>query len=149
MLYLSETLHSLHPFIPLHVVNTSGHCSNRLTSTPVSWFSNQNEVVQASGLWTLSRGMFCLCDVRLMAWPKAVGRLALTAAMAAVMCLAGSGQGLSPAVNTTIVFHGSSLICWICHCRGGLLSRALNRAAMVHRLHSPSYGHTLLTSLSL
>lgn len=38
-----------------------------------------------------------------------------------VMHPAGRGQGLSPAVSTPIGFHGSSLICRICHCRGGLL----------------------------
>lgn len=34
---------------------------------------------------------------------------------------AGRGQGLSPAVSTPIGFHGSSLICRICHWRAGLL----------------------------
>lgn len=38
-----------------------------------------------------------------------------------VMHPAGRGQGLSPAVSTPIGFHGSSLICRICHWRAGLL----------------------------
>lgn len=52
---------------------------------------------------------------------KLRARLALTAAFAHSNASCDRGQGLSPAVSTPIGFHGSSLICRICHCRGGLL----------------------------
>lgn len=61
---------------------------------------------------------------------------------------AGRGQGLSHAVSTPIGFHGSSLICRICHCRGGLLLGGFKPCCHGSQAPSPPYGYFAL-SLSL
>lgn len=63
-----------------------------------------------------------------------------------VMHPAGRGQGLSPAVGTPIRFHGSSLICRICHCRGGLLLGVLTMLPWFTDSKPPSW---ILYPLSL
>lgn len=57
-----------------------------------------------------------------------------------VMHPAGRGQGLSPAVSTPIGFHGSSLICRICHCRGGLLLGGFKPCCHGSQAPSPAHG---------
>lgn len=58
---------------------------------------------------------------------------------------AGRGQGLSPAVSTPIGFHGSSLICRICHCRGGLLLGGFKPCCHGSQDPSPPYGDFTLS----
>jgi len=68
-----------------------------------------------------------------------------------VMHPAGRGQGLSPAVSTPIGFHGSSLICRICHCRGEFLLGGFNPCCHGSQASSPPYGYfglSLSVSLS-
>lgn len=62
-----------------------------------------------------------------------------------VMHPAGRGQGLSPAVSTPIGFHGSSLICRICHCRGGLLLGGFKPCCHGSQAPSPPYGYFALS----
>lgn len=64
-----------------------------------------------------------------------------------VMHPAGRGQGLSPAVSTPIGFHGSSLICRICHCRGGLLLGGFKPCCHGSQAPSPPYGYFALPLL--
>lgn len=61
-----------------------------------------------------------------------------------VMHPAGRGQGLSPAVSTPISFHGSSLICRICHCRGELLLGGFKPCCHGSQAPSPPYGYFAL-----
>lgn len=61
-----------------------------------------------------------------------------------VMHPAGRGQGLSPAVSTPIGFHGSSLICRICHCRGGLLLGGFKPCCHGSQAPNPPYGYFAL-----
>lgn len=60
-----------------------------------------------------------------------------------VMHPAGRGQGLSPAVSTPIGFHGSSLICRICHWRAGLLLGGFKPCC--HGSQDPTPSHSSLS----
>lgn len=75
-------------------------------------------------------------------WPAWPWQLHLPA----VMHPGDRGQGLSPAVSTPIVFHGSSLISRICHCRGVFLLEGFNPCC--HGSQAPSRPSWILCSLS-
>lgn len=158
MPYLSEILHSVYPCIPLHVVNMSGNCWDMLISTPVNWYiyapkwscaidwlGNVSElecsVANTGGGQALALSVWRQRGGMAESWgPIRPWQLRLPT----VMHPAGRGQGLSPAVSTPISFHGSSLICRICHCRGELLLGGFKPCCHGSQAPSPPYGYFAL-----